>query len=401
MNTFTPRTALVHDWLPVYAGAERVLEQIIRVVPDSEVHTLVDFIPDEKRHFLQGRSVHTSFIQRLPFAEKLYRHYLMLCPLAIEGFDLSDYEAVVSSNYAVAKGVLTSTGQLHVSYVHTPIRYAWDLHFQYLQQGGYESGLKRLIARVVLHYLRLYDFSTASRPDLLVANSHFVARRIWETYRRPATVVHPPVDVDKFTLQREKEDHYVTVSRFVPFKRVDVLVKAFSQMPDRTLLVIGDGPERAKLEKQATSNIKFLGYQSGDDIIEPLQNARAFVYAGIEDFGIAPVEAQACGTPVIAYGKGGVLETIRPGETGLFFDQQTPGAVCQAVRKFEKEHFEPEVIRLNAERFSAERFRTEFANLLNVAWDQFQNMKAMTPLTGAVLDRLTTNGNEMPSRVKA
>ena len=365
------RAALVHDWLPVYGGAERVLEQLISVLPQADLFSLIDFLPSDQREFLGGRSVETSFIQRLPLARKHYRKYLPFVPVAIEGFDLTDYDVVVSSSYVAAKGVLTNVDQLHVSYVHSPVRYAWDLQFQYLRDGGYDRGLKRIAARLLLHYFRLYDAISADRVDYFVANSHHVARRIWKTYRRSSAVVHPPVDTGSFELFQEKEDFYVTVGRLVPYKRVDLLVEAFNEMPGRELVVIGDGPELSRLEKMACSNVRVLGRQPNSALTYYLQRARGFVFAAHEDFGIAPLEAQACGTPTIAYGRGGALETVVPGVSGLFFREQSVEAVCDAVERFEREHFEPEVVREQAERFSVEQFRARFSGVLEEAWDRF------------------------------
>jgi glycosyltransferase involved in cell wall biosynthesis len=365
------RAALVHDWLPVYGGAERVLEQLISVLPQADLFSLIDFLPDDQRAFLGGRSVETSFIQQLPLARRHYRKYLPFAPVAIEGFDLADYDLVVSSSYVVAKGVLTNVDQLHVSYVHSPVRYAWDLQFEYLRDGGYDRGLKRAAARLLLHYLRLYDAASADRVALFVANSHHVARRIWKTYRRRATVVHPPVDTDAFELHAEKEDFYVTASRLVPYKRIDLLVEAFNAMPDRELIVIGDGPDCDRLERMAYPNVRLIGRQPAAALTYYLQRARAFVFAAHEDFGIAPVEAQACGTPVIAYGRGGALETVTPGISGVHFHEQSVEAVCDAVERFERTHFEPEQVRAQAERFSTEHFRARFGAVLEEAWDQF------------------------------
>lgn len=365
------RVAFVHDWLPVYGGAERVLEQALAVLPQGDLFSLIDFLPEEQRAFLGDRTVTTSFLQRLPLARRHYRSYLPLVPLAIEGFDLSGYDLVVSSSYVVAKGVLTTAEQLHVSYVHTPVRYAWDLQFEYLRAGGYDRGLKRLAARLLLHYLRLYDAASAGRVDVFVANSHHVARRIWKTYRRRAAVVHPPVDTEAFSLFGEKEDFYVTVGRLVPYKRVDLLVEAFNAMPERELVVIGDGPELARLERMACPNVHLLGRQPAAALIYYLQRARGFVFAALEDFGIAPLEAQACGTPTIAYGRGGARETVVPGLSGVLFDEQSVEAICDAVARFERTVFEPEVVREQAERFSAEQFRQRLSVVLAEAWDAF------------------------------
>ena len=366
------RIGIVHDWLPVYAGAERVLEQMLSVFPESALYSLIDFLPDEQRGFLQGRDVTTSFIQRLPFARRFYRHYLPLAPMAIEQFDLTDHDVVVSSSYAVAKGVLTRADQLHISYVHSPIRYAWDLYHDYMKQGRL-SGLRGLVARAVLHYIRMYDVTTAPRVDVFLANSQHVARRIWKTYRRSAEVVYPPVDVERFTRRDTKENYYLTMSRLVPYKRVDLIVKAFTEMPDKELVVIGDGPEYDAIEKIAGPNVTMLGYQPDDAVTYYMERARAFVFAAEEDFGIVPVEAQACGTPVIAYGRGGVQETVLPGVTGVFFPEQTVEHVKAAVSEFERirGRLNPEDIRAQAERFSVAVFQNHFTHVVHRAYADF------------------------------
>lgn len=366
------RVGLVHDWLPVYAGAERVLEQMIHVFPESKLYSLIDFVPEEQRGFLQGLSVETSFIQQLPFARKYYRYYLPLAPLAIEQFDLRDHDVVVSSSYAVGKGVLTRADQLHISYVHSPIRYAWDLYHDYMEQDKM-SGLRGLLARIVLHYMRLYDISTAPRVDVYVANSKHVARRIWKTYRRKAHVIYPPVDVERFSLQPKKENFYLTMSRLVPYKRVELIVRAFTEMPDKELVVIGDGPEYEQIKQVAGPNVTMLGYQPDDAVTYYMENARAFVFAAEEDFGIVPVEAQACGTPVIAYGRGGVQESVIPGTTGVFFPEQSVEHLKGAVDQFERirHQLDPAEIRAQAERFAVPVFREAFSRLVHTAYSDF------------------------------
>ena len=367
------RTAIVHDWLPVYAGAERVLEQMLALLPEADLFSLIDFLPEDQRAFLNGKGVRTSFIQKLPFARNKYRYYLPFAPVAIEQFDLTGYDVVVSSSYVVAKGALTAADQLHVCYAHSPVRYAWDLHFQYLREGGLERGLRSALARLVLHYMRLYDAASANRVDVFVANSRNVARRIWKTYRREATVIHPPVDTEAFSLCTHKEDYYLTVSRLVPYKRIDLIVEAFAEMPNRELIVIGDGPDFKKIKAKATPNVSMLGYQPSEAVVHYMRQARAFVFAAEEDFGIVPVEAQACGTPVIAYGRGGALETIVPGETGIFFHDQDAESIRNAVRSFEhaRTRFSHERIREHAEAFSKERFRHEFDQLLSREYSSF------------------------------
>lgn len=367
--------ALVHDWLPVYAGAERVLEQMIHVLPASDLFSLIDFLPDDQRAFLNGKDVTTSFIQRLPFARKKYRFYLPFTPVAIEQFDLTGYDLVVSSSYVVAKGVLTTPDQLHISYVHSPIRYAWDLHFEYLREGGYDRGLRSMVARWILHYMRMYDALTANRVDVFIANSNHVAKRIRKTYRREARVIHPPVDTDRFQLERRKDDYFLTVSRLVPYKRIGLIVDAFAGMPDKKLVVIGDGPEFDSIKARATSNVEMLGYQPGEKVTELMRHAKAFVFAAEEDFGIVPVEAQACGTPVVAFGKGGATETVVHGETGILFDSQTTDCIQEAIESLidNYQRFDPAKIRAHSETFSIERFKREFADALDEEYTAFKS----------------------------
>ncbi|KVL94044.1 glycosyltransferase family 4 protein [Burkholderia stagnalis] len=363
------KIAIVHDWLVAPGGAEHVLAHMIDCFPQADVHSLVDFLED--RTCLRGRPVRTSFIQKLPFARTRYRSYLPLFPLAIEQFDLSAYDIVLSSSYAVAKGVLCGPDQLHASYVHSPVRYAWDLQHQYLNEAGLARGPKSALARVLLHYIRNWDARSANGVDCVAANSRFIARRIRKTYRRDATVIHPPVDVDRLTPRADKEAFFLTASRLVPYKRIDLIVEAFSRTPWRRLVVIGDGPERAKIRALAGPNVTLLGYQPFEVLHDHLQRACAFVFAAEEDFGIAPVEAQACGTPVIAYGKGGVRESVRAWPcarpTGLFYRAQTADALVDALARFDalpRGTFAAHACRENAERFGAERFRAEFTRFV-------------------------------------
>jgi O-antigen biosynthesis alpha-1,3-mannosyltransferase len=366
------RTAIVHDWLIVLGGAERALEEILGLFPEADLFCIADFLAPNERAFLSNRSIHSSFVQRLPFARRKYRSYLPLMPLAIEQFDLSSYDIVISSSHAVAKGVLTRPGQLHISYVYTPSRYAWDMQSDYLDRSQIRSSVRSMLARLILHYFRLWDYSAASRVDTFVAISDFVAERVRKLYRRDATVIYPPVHVDAFSIHHDKEPFYLTVSRLVPYKRVDLIVEAFARMPERRLIVIGDGPELPKIRKMAAPNVSILGRQSFNVVRDHMQRARAFVFAAQEDFGIAPVEAQACGTPVIAYGRGGAVETVIDGQTGIFFHEQSAPALVESVRRFEAMgRFDPLRIRANAKRFSSERFRHEFARLVIETWKGF------------------------------
>ena len=374
------RIAIVHDWLVTYAGSERVLEQMLLCYPQADVFSLVDFLPVEQRGFLGGREVKTSFIQRLPGARKRYRSYLPLMPLAVEQLDVSSYDLVISSSHAVAKGVLVGPDQLHVCMCYSPIRYAWDLQHQYLKESGLDKGVKGWLARWLLHKIRIWDSRTAAGVDHFVAISQFIGRRIEKTYRRSSDVIYPPVDVDRFGLRVEKSEFYLAASRMVPYKRMPMIIEAFNAMPDLKLVVIGDGPELQRCQQLAGPNVQVLGYQPYQVLLDHMQRARAFVFAAEEDFGITPIEAQACGTPVIAFGKGGALETVKgleaTGPTGVFFQEQTAVALSAAVKQFEA--IEPNTIsaqacRENAERFSNERFRKEFTDFVTAKWFQFQN----------------------------
>lgn len=368
-----PKIAIAHEWLDTYAGSERVVEQILRLYPDASLFSLVNFLPPEEQGFIQHKPVMTSFIQRLPGARKHFRQYLPLMPIAIEQFDLSDYDIVISSNHAMAKGVITRADQLHISYVHTPIRYAWDLQWQYLEQAGLKRGPKSLLARLIFHYLRLWDVSTANRVDCFVANSQFVARRIWKTYRRPAQVIYPPVAVHRFRCDRPRDDFYLTVSRFVPYKRVDLTIAAFNEL-GLPLVVIGEGELRSGFEKIARPNIQFLGYQSDASVIDHMERCKAFIFPAEEDFGITPVEAQAAGAPVIAYGRGGVSESVIHGKTGLLFPRQTVADLVQAVQHFEESGIEgtAPILRQQADQFSVDNFCEAFRQFVEDQWVDFQ-----------------------------
>ncbi len=371
------RTAIVHEWLGPYSGSEDVVVEILRSFPGADLFATVRD-PDEMRGTpLEWVPVRTSFVQSLPGARKRYRAYLPIMPLAVEQFDLRGYDLVISSSHAVAKGVLTRADQLHVGYVHTPMRYAWDLYLDYLEESGLNRGAKGIVARLALHYLRLWDHAASDRVDAFVANSRYVARRIGKVYRRPARVVYPPVDVDRFRADLPRGDYYVAVSRMVPYKRMPTIAEAFTRMR-KPLVVIGGGPELEKVRSAAGNNVKVLGHQPDDVVTDYLQRAQAFVFAAEEDFGIAPVEAQAAGCPVIAFGKGGALETViphpEPGATGLFFDEPSPETLISAVQKFEAhgDEFDSADCRRNAERFGRERFSREFEAVIGEIWGRFQ-----------------------------
>jgi len=367
------KVAIVHDWLTLKGGAETCLKEMLDLYPQADLFCVVDFLPEHERGFLAGRRITTSFIQRLPFAAKHYRSYLALMPLAIEQLDVTGYDLVLSSTASVAKGVITGPDQLHIAYTYSPIRYAWDLQHQYLAESGMTRGPKGWIARAVLHYIRQWDTRTANGVDHFIAISGFIARRIRKAYGRGSRIIFPPVDLDRFTPVATKEEFYVTMSRMVPYKRIPLIVEAFAAMPDRRLVVIGDGPEMPAVRRAAGANVTIMGKQPDGVVVAHLQRAKAFLFAAEEDFGIAPLEAQACGTPVIAFGKGGALETIRgrdePGQTGVFFSEQSVPAIVAAVEHLDRRAaaITPEACRANAERFSTQRFRTDLARFVEDA----------------------------------
>lgn len=356
------KVALVHDWLINRGGAEGVLQVLLSIYPDADVFTLVCGM-EEKQLAALGitKPVQTSFIQRMPFAVKKYRHYFPLMPMAIQQFELQDYDLIISSNFCVAKGVITGPDQLHVCYCHSPVRYAWDLQSQYLKESGNETGIKSWLIRYLLNGLRDFDARSSLGVDKFIANSTFIQRRIQKCYRRESVVIYPPVETTQFTLSTQKEDYYLVCSRLVQYKKVGLVIDAFNLMPDKKLLVLGDGPDYAQLQKKAGKNITLMGYVSNETLIEKMRKAKAFIHAAEEDFGIAPVEAQACGTPVIGYGKGGLLDTVADGKTGIYFEKQTPESICSAVKRFEEATLlSPQEIANFAASFSVERFKSDF-----------------------------------------
>lgn len=376
------KIAIVCDWLITYAGSERVLGELLLCFPDADIFAVVDFVAPEHRHFLQGKPVTTTFIQKLPFAKKYYRHYLPLMTLAIEQLDVSGYDLIISSSHAVAKGVITGPDQIHISYTYSPMRYAWDLQHQYLKETGNDRGLKGTIIKYLLHKMRLWDCRTANGVDHFVTSSQYIARRIWKTYRREATVIAPPIDTSLFTPRTDKEDFYLAASRLVPYKRIDLIVDSFAKMPDKTLYVIGSGPEYEKIRAKASRNVHVLGYQPTSVLKDYLQRAKAFLFAAEEDFGIVPLEALACGTPVIAYAKGGVAETIQGLETskptGVFFQEQSIEAIIQAVNVFETQGHRITIDHCvaNAKRFCPRAFREKILQFVQKKTALKQGMPA-------------------------
>lgn len=369
------KVAIVQEWLVTVGGSDKVVKAILDVFPQADVYTLVakKEICDELG--IDWAKVHTSFIQKMPLGTKKHRAYLPLFPFAIEQFDLRGYDIVISSSHCVAKGVLTKADQLHICYCHSPIRYVWDMCNEYLEESHLAKGVKSWLVRYLLHRIRKFDVSTANRVDYYISNSDYVGRRIAKTYRRESTTIHPNIDIRNFEYCGEKQDYYLASSRLVAYKRIDMIVDAFNRMPDKRLVVIGGGPQLEMLRKKAGTNIEVMGYQPFDVLKERMQHAKAFVFAADEDFGMIPIEAQACGTPVIAYGHGGSLETVSGGKTGLFFNEQTPEAVIEAVNKFEamgEQPFKYEDCRKWAEGFSEERFKKEIYDFVSEKYEEFK-----------------------------
>ncbi|MEM6612059.1 MAG: glycosyltransferase [Cyanobacteria bacterium P01_C01_bin.72] len=373
--------ALVHEWLTPLAtgGSELVVQEILKHV-EADLYALIDFESVNPQSYLYQRSIQTTFLQKFPQARQGIQKYLPLLPLAIEQLDVNQYDVILSSSHAVAKGVLTNPHQLHICYCHTPMRYAWDLTFDYLRGDRKGKGIQGLIARYILHRLREWDVISANRVDYFIANSKHTAKRIWRCYRRPAKVIYPPVALDKFDFQPEKADFYLTISRLVSYKQICLIVKAFNQLK-KPLVIIGSGSQLSEIRQLAEPHVQVLGWQPQDIVQQYITRAKAFVYAACEDFGIALVEAQACGTPVIAYGKGGALETVKdirqcPEDgTGLLFEAQQPEALIAAVNSFEQlqSQIEPEHCRQQAKKFSPAIFQQTYLQYIADCYQEWQS----------------------------
>jgi glycosyltransferase involved in cell wall biosynthesis len=372
------RAAIIHDWLDTWGGGELCLEQVLALFPNGSLYALVDFLGNDFRSRIGGRHARTSFLQHLPASRRVFRNCLPLFPRAVESLDVSGHDLLISVSHAVAKGVRKRPGQLHVCYCLSPIRYAWDLREQYLQQVGLGGGPAGWATRRALDRIAAWDRAASLRVDRFVAISEHIRQRIQRCYDRDADVIYPPVTLPAFDATPRTRSRYVTVSRLVPYKRIDLIAAAFARLPDRELIIVGEGPERPRVEAAAGPNVKLLGLTDDATRDAVLADARAFLFAAEEDFGIAPLEAQAAGVPVIAYGRGGVRETIRGLDdrepTGVFFDAQTPEAVADAVLRFEanEARFDAATCRRNAERFSVERFRREFAAHVEARYAEFR-----------------------------
>lgn len=376
------RVALVHDWLTNYGGAERVVEEFMKLFPEAPLFTTVYNRKNMESRF-PPEKVHPSPLQRIPGSLKLYTKMLSLMPKAFESFDLSDYDVVLSSSSSCAKGVITNAETLHLSYIHTPMRYAWDLFHEYRRDSGW---LTRHFMDKTMPGIRQWDQLNTMRIDHLMANSHTVARRIRKVYRRDSQVIFPPVDTHRLLPAenqaprpgRDMGDYYFVLSRLIPYKRVDLAVEACRRL-GRRLIVAGSGSEYKRLKKMAGPQTEFVGRVADEEAQDLYQGCRAFLFPGLEDFGITPVEAQACGRPVIAYGRGGALDTVAAEETGLFFGQgmnqkegQTVEELMAAMEELEKRSWDPQRIRRHAEGFSAERFRREISQTVQQGWKDRQ-----------------------------
>lgn len=364
------KVAIIHDWLTIYGGAESIIRILHDMFPDAPIYTTVydrDNMPDDFRMM----DIRPSFLQKMPFAKKKYTSYLMLMPRAFEQFNLEEYDLVISSNTSCSKGVITGANTLHICYCNTPMRYGWDFYHEYRSGKG---ALARFLISGMMKKIRMWDRLSADRVDTFIANSYNVSRRIKKHYKRESTVIYPPVRTSMFKKSVQQEDYYLVVSRLVPYKRVDLVVEAFTKM-GLPLVVIGGGSQYKDIAAKAGPNVKMLGRVGDDVVLHHMERCRAFLFPGEEDFGITPIEAEACGKPVIAYGKGGALETIVEDKTGVFFYEQTLEAVIGAVRRFEGMTFDADEIRAQAEKFSEERFRRELHDFIYAEYERFQMEK--------------------------
>jgi glycosyltransferase involved in cell wall biosynthesis len=365
------KVAVVHDWLYVLGGAERVLKQILRCYPQADLFTLFDVLSERDRQWLGVERTHTTFFQKIPGIAGRHRLLLPFMPYAIEQIDLSDYDLVISSSCAVAKGVITGPDQIHISYVHSPMRYAWDLQNQYVSGNSNTFFSKSLLTRMLLHRMRVWDTVSGNRPNAIIANSNYIARRIKKAFGRDAHVIYPPVDVAASApANARRGEHFLAGGRLVKYKNVQAVVEAFALLPDKQLVVVGEGPEEAHLRSIATPNVAFAGFMPDSDLHRAMAASRAFIFASEEDFGIMPVEALAEGTPVLALGRGGARESIvagGPNPTGMFFDDATAEDIAGCVRSFIRNEslFNSSACRARAQMFTADRFCTELKSFVD------------------------------------
>ncbi len=366
------KVAIVHEWFVNHAGSEKVVEELLHVFPQAELFSLVDFLSPSKRAYLGNRPVKTSFIQNLPFSRGHFRKYFPLFPLAVESHDLRGFDLIISSSHMVSKGLLCRQDQLHISYCHSPCRFAWDLYHQYLEEAGLRSGIGGFLAQYFLHRLRSWDIISLNRVGHFIANSAFIGKRISHVYRRESEVVFPPVDTERFKCVEDKKDYFFAASRLVPYKKMDIIVEAFNRMPDKKLIVCGSGPDTGNIQARAASNVQFRKESSDLEFVELMASAKALVFAAEEDFGITMAEAISCGTPVIAFGKGGAAEIVEEGKSGFLFFEQTPDSIIKAVNRYESEGLDWNAFQISesAKRFSRQRFREEISSIVSRKWKE-------------------------------
>lgn len=358
------KVAIVQDWFVVNGGAEKVVKELVALYPNADVYGLIDFLSEEDRQdIVAGKKITTSFLQHFPYAKQNYRNWLLLFPLAIESLDLSAYDVIISSSYAVAKGVKKLPHQLHICYCHSPIRYAWDLQDEYLSHLG---NVKKWLAKPILAYIRYWDIKTLNRVDVFLANSKYIADRIKRIYKRDAQVVYPPINIEEYVGTLTKKEYYFTSARLVAYKKIDLIIKAFNQMPHLKLVVGGNGPDLVKLKQLANHNISFTGFLPKAELTKYMQESKAFILAANEDFGITSIEAQSCYTPVIALKMGGYLETVVENKTGFFFDEQTAESIKSCVLQFEQLDFDlnPAFFKKNITMFSRSNFINTFTAII-------------------------------------
>ncbi len=368
----SPKVALVHDWLTGRRGGEKVLEVFAEIYPDAPIFTLFHF-PGSQVPDIEQKRIVSSFVQKLPFLKKRYRLYLPLFPLAVELFDLQEFDVIISSSHCVAKGAIPKPDALHICYVHSPMRYAWNQYSSYFSPEMLGFFSKRIIPPII-HRLRIWDESSSHRVDHFVANAKAVADRIHKYYRRKADVIHPPVDTEFFKPGEVEENYFLIVSALVPYKRIDMAIETFNRT-GQPLKIIGQGPEYHRLKRQAQSNIEFLGSVSPESLLQAYQRSRGLIMPGEEDFGINSLESQACGIPVIAFGRGGAKETVLHGETGFLYDEPGVEGLRVALDKFKAMNFNKITVRANALKFSRDSFKKEISSYFHQRWTEHESQR--------------------------
>lgn len=358
------KIALVHDYLVQYGGAERVLEMLVEIFPEAPIYTLL-YDEEKMNGAFKGKSIKTSFLQKIPFAKKHHRLFLALMPLAVERFDLSGFDLIISDSSSYAKGVIKPANSIHICYCHTPMRYAWDYTDKYIKESSYPKMVK-IFLPLVINFVKKWDFKAAQRPDWYIANSHFIADKIKKYYGRDAEVIYPPVEIthnSQQTTSNKKESYYLIVSRLMPYKRIDLAIEAFNDLGLR-LKIVGDGPDKERLQKTIKGNIDFVGTKRDGELVDFYENCKAFIMPQEEDFGIAAVEAQMYGKPVIAFRSGGACESVIENKTGVFFNKQNKDSLIAAIKKFEGLKFNADEIKSHAQKFSKDEFKRKIKNFV-------------------------------------